>query len=213
MPLAQAAPRIGCERSPSLARSHQRPTRFGPRYKTRGPASINDRDRSFRAQAKVVRDGPPDGSGSDADITHDSGTYSPLASRADYPSAENRRPSETISGELGNLPSFVPGNGDSDLTSCGRPGGIVPLDPWGIWPGSAEPPPTRFRSRRLFRSARPIRSGRVRARSNRRRRCSHSVLCPIMRQPRVRALPSPDLVERESRSVPLVSDRLTGDIL
>ncbi len=56
----------------------------------------------------------------------------PLALAVDYPSAENRRPSETISGELGNLPSFVPRNGDSVLTSCGRPGGIVPLDRWGI---------------------------------------------------------------------------------
>ena len=41
----------------------------------------------------------------------------------------------------------------------------------------------------------------------------YSDLCLILRPPRVAAFRRPELVERESRSVPLVSDPLTGDIL
>lgn len=67
----------------------------------------------------------------DADIATIQAHIPPLALAVDYPSTENRRSSETISGELGNLPSFVPRNGGSVLTSCERPGGLVPLDRWG----------------------------------------------------------------------------------
>ena len=41
-----------------------------PGSRTRRAAPIDDRARPFRAQAKVVRDGPPDGSGSHPKIDH-----------------------------------------------------------------------------------------------------------------------------------------------
>src|SRR5579883_1106024 len=64
MPLAQAASQIGCDRSPSLARPGLWLTRFGLESRARGPGPIGDRNGSFRAQAKVVRDGPRDRFGS-----------------------------------------------------------------------------------------------------------------------------------------------------
>ena len=54
-----------------------------------------------------------------------------------------------MSGDLGNLPSSAPRDGDSDLTSCVRPGGIVPPDPWGYRP--ARPSPHRRGSSRAGR--------------------------------------------------------------
>ena len=85
-----------------------RPTQFGARQLTRGPASKNDRDRPVRAQAKVVRDGPPQASGPNADIIMIQAHNLPLPSgwvtrvrRIDVP----RKPS---SGELGSLPIYRP---------------------------------------------------------------------------------------------------------
>jgi hypothetical protein len=69
MPLAQAAPRIGCERPPSLAHLTAVRVDPAPAFEMRRPASKKHRDRSVRAQAKVVRDGPPQAGGPNADIT------------------------------------------------------------------------------------------------------------------------------------------------
>ena len=163
MPLAQAAPRIGCERSPSLARSHRPPTRLGARLQTRGPASINDRDRSFRAQAKVVRDGPPRGSGSNADITMIQAHTLPLPSRRITRVRRIDVPRKPSSGELGNLPIYRSQErrfGSDILWKTGRNRSTRSM---GHRTRLVEPPPARFQSRRLLSSARPIHSGRARA--------------------------------------------------
>jgi hypothetical protein len=92
MPLAQAASQIGCERSPSLARPGLWLTRFGLESRARGPGPIGDRNGSFRAQAKVVRDGPRDRFGSHPKI-NPFGRELPRALRwTNHPGAANRRP-------------------------------------------------------------------------------------------------------------------------
>ncbi len=99
---------------------------------------------------------------------------------------------EAASGDLGNLPSFVPGDGDSDLTSCGRPGGVVPPDPWGDEArlGRALADAVPVASDVLDRTPDPSRDGACG--SSRATNHSHSVLCPILRPPRVRAVVAAD---------------------
>ena len=95
-------------------------------------------------------------------------------------------PWKRLAGIWGTSPALLRGDGDSDLTSCVRPGGVVPPDPCGLEAGLAEPSPSRFQSRRSFRSQPrslagkpvPIEPGTT---------ASHSALCPVMRAPRVRA--------------------------
>src|SRR5271157_5434538 len=55
MPLAQAAPQIGCERPPSMACAGRGPSQFGRAHGTRRPGQIADRGRVHRACDTVVR--------------------------------------------------------------------------------------------------------------------------------------------------------------
>jgi hypothetical protein len=55
MPLAQAAPRIGCERSPSMTCTARVPNQFGRANGTRRPGPRDDRGRVRRACDQVVR--------------------------------------------------------------------------------------------------------------------------------------------------------------
>jgi len=122
MPLAEAAPRISCKRSPSLAHRDRCRLGFGPPVSMRGPGSIDDRDRSFRAQAKVVRDGPPDGSESNADINNIPAQTSlwPPGGLPECGEPTARKSSKRGPGEP---PQLCPRGRDSELTSWGGPGG------------------------------------------------------------------------------------------
>ena len=194
MPLAQAAPRIGCERSPSLARPGQRPTRFGPRIRTRGPASIDDRDGSFRAQAKVVRDGPPEGSGSHPEIDHIQARTPPAPPGGLPECGESTavRKQRAGTGEPPRLGSRGRRFGSDILWQTGRNHSAR-----SIGRGTSRPRPRRCGSGRigLPRSHAATALRRCRCRSSRGTTRSHSVLCLIMRRPRVRARRRTGLVE------------------
>jgi 3-deoxy-manno-octulosonate cytidylyltransferase (CMP-KDO synthetase) len=114
------------------------------------------------------------------------GIYSSFGLKADHPSAENRRPLETIGGGLGSLPIFVSETGDSVLASFGRPDGIVPLDLSGHRTNLVGPSPARSgRVGSCVRTPFPFRANMVRF--DPAKEPAHSVLCLIMRLPRVRA--------------------------
>ncbi len=122
-------------------------------------------------------------------------------------------PCGAASGDAGELPSSLREDGDSDWTSCVRPARSHSARSLGVRP--VRPRPRRCGSDRIgcsrLRDRPPWgRAGADRARDD---RDSHSALCPIMRRPRVRARRPRGLVETRSRSVTLVSDRSTGDIL
>ena len=212
MPLAQAAPRIGCERSPSLARPRQRRLDSAT-VRTRGRPRSMIKTGPIRAQAIVVRDGPLDGSGRDADIAMIQAHTLPWLSQRIDPSAENRRPSEAHkrgTGEPPQLRSRGRRFGSDILCQTGRNRSTRSM---GRRPGWSSP-----RRRDSGRSGVSIRtpspSGRVPVRTEAGDgHRSDSVLCLIMRHPRVRAVPPPTWSRRESRSVPLLSDHVTGDIL
>ena len=72
--------------------------------------------------------------------------------RADCPSAENRRPFGATSGDLGNLPSSAPWGRRFGSDLLCQTGWSRSTRSMGLPAGLAEPSPTRFRSRRLFRS-------------------------------------------------------------
>ena len=87
------------------------------------------------------------------DIDRTFGANLPLGLRADYPSAENRRPSESAqAGIWGTSPaSCLAGRrfGSDILWQTGRSRSTRSM---GQEAGLAEPSPTRFRSHRMFRS-------------------------------------------------------------
>ena len=80
--------------------------------------------------------------------------------------------------------SRAPEDGDSDWTSCVRPAGIVPPDP-SDEDQESPPAPMRLRSHRVSRPPRDRPCGLTR-RSRAWHAVPHSVLCLIMRRPRVK---------------------------
>ena len=91
-------------------------------------------------------------------------------------------PRKRLAGIWGTSPALLREDGDSDLTSCVRPGGAVPPDPWGYRP--ARPSPHRRGSGRagcFNRRAEPVRDTRVPI-EPRARPVPHSALCPVMRR-------------------------------
>jgi hypothetical protein len=149
MPLAQAAQRIGCERPPSLAHLTAVRVDPAPAFEMRRPASKKHRDRSVRAQAKVVRDGRPQTSGPSADITMIQARIA-LDLAAAYPSAENRHPAETSCGELGSPPYHRLRErqfGSDILRKTGRNLSARSIE---LATTMTEPEPTLFGSRRFL---------------------------------------------------------------
>ncbi len=106
--------------------------------------------------------------------------------RADCPSAENRRPSGATIGDLGNLPNSAPWGQrfESDLLcQTRRSHSTRSMRSRPAWPS-----PYRCESYRAGHFDRtPAEALRRRCRSSSERHVSHSVLCPVMRPPRVRS--------------------------
>ena len=211
MPLALAAPRIGCDRSPSLARRDcrlgSRPDSpdAGSRLDSRIEASPSERKQwLFETEHLKAQGG--------LRHCHSLRRDRLPGLRAECPSARNRRPLGAASGDLGNLPSSAPRDGDSDLTSCVGSGGIVPPDPLGFWP--ARPSPYRRGSCRdgCFDQA-PSSHSLFRCRSSLRTTVSHSALCLVMRAPRVRARRRPTWSRASLDQCLFYRTSVTGDIL
>ncbi len=109
MPLAHGRPRISCERSSPLPWRSSAGGRLGSgsTVEMRGPPSIEDRVRSFRAQAKVVRDGPPLTAREQAQITYRFERLLSPGLRADHPSADNSTVSGSSKRGSGESPPFL----------------------------------------------------------------------------------------------------------
>ena len=107
IPLAQAAPRIGCERPPSMACDGRGPNQFGRAHGTRRPGPIGDRGQVRRACDKVVRfvKGRPAADRGSTRLATAGSTAksSPRCLRSVDPSAENRRPAGAGQKSLGTL--------------------------------------------------------------------------------------------------------------
>jgi hypothetical protein len=154
-----------------------------PRIRTRRPDPIGDRSGPFRAQAKVVRDGPPDGLRSHPKIY-------PIQTRTP-PTPPGRRPGRGES-------TAVRGSGRGRRTPVSRPPRTaIPTGPpvadrpesfrpiHGTRDQESPPSPMRLRSHRV---SRPHGDRREASPADRAAAAvSHSALCPILRRPRVKA--------------------------